>query len=400
MNQSYFWKNEKIALRIIEDKDASTFYEILKDTTLRRQAEGGIALPSTVEKAEGMVLYAKEMTKEGKELWFAVLDTENRMVGYAILGYIEEKDGSAQCDVTIFPAYRRKGYGKSTFDILLRYAFLERRLHKVNCFVMEGNEEGIAFLDAIGFTLEAKRSDMFYHHGKYYAQYYYGITDLEYRTPSKEKGKLCLESSLGLVQSTQNDFQNLLKERPYFWQYDEILIRDMTEQDYYQNREMLFASQDSRFYDNEVKLPMLLDALTEKEEEHLHFEGQDDRIEFAVTTLQGEYVGNINLHSIDYKNGTFSISLYFLQNARKKGYATKAMALIMGYAFFEKRLHKMNICVNDGNEASARVMRRVGCKIEGVWKEQVYYDGQFTNVILFGITKEEFETFIGLGEKK
>ena len=64
--------------------------------------------------------------------------------------------------------------------------------------------------------------------------------------------------------------------------------------------------------------------------------------------------------------------------------------MIMLYAFNELRLNKMNICVNEGNISSAKVMRRVGCRVEGVWRQNVYYDGKYTDVVLFGITKENF----------
>lgn len=395
MKNQYFWKNDIVSLRVIEEKDADTLYEALRDTTLRMQAEGGISLPATMETAEDMVLYAMEMTKTEKMLWFAVLDNGNRMVGYAIMGYLNEKDGNVQCDVTIFPRYRRKGYGKAAYEILLRYVFYERRLHKANCFVMEGNEVGRTFLSSIGFRLEAHRNEQFYSHGKYYDQYYYGITREEFDNSSRRENRVEVvpDSDLGELLEMPEKLTDLFQERPYFWEYNNLIIRDMTEEDYIMNREMVFFSWDARYYDNDVRLPMLLEELTEKEEENLHFGNTEKRIEFAVTDLNDNYVGNINLHSIDRKNGTFSISLYFLKRVRGQGYATKAMALIMNYAFNELRLNKMNICVNDGNEASARVMRRVGCRVEGIWRENVYYDGKYTNVILFGITKEEFNRY-------
>ena len=387
----YFWKNEKVSLRVIEEKDAETIYEALMDTALRMQAEGGVALPVGMETAEDMAYYAIEMTKEGKELWFAILDNENRMVGYAILGYINERNGNVQCDVTVFPKYRRLGYGTATYDILLKYAFFERRLHKVNCFVMETNIAGRQFLNKYGFMQEAKREAMFYSRGGYEAQYYFGITKAEFEGAFKETDNGRKESfDLEEEPYFAEELQGILDERPYFWQYDNVVIREMREEDYIKNREMFFSSWDARFYDNDVKLPMLTDELTEKEEKYMHFGNTDSRIEFAVTDLEDTYLGNINLHSIDRKNGTFSISLYFLKRARGNGYATKAMAMIMQYAFLELRLNKMNICVNQGNLASAKVMKRVGCRVEGVWRENVFYDGKYTNVVLFGIEKEKF----------
>lgn len=396
MDNEYFWQNETVVLRAIREKDADILYEVLYDTALRMQAEGGVSLPITMETAEDMAQYAIEMTKQEKELWFAVADRENRMVGYAILGYINERDGNIQCDVTIFPPYRKKGYGRAAMDILLKYAFYERRLHKMNVFVMEGNEEGRVFLSAIGFTLEAYKTEHFYSHGRFFGQYYYGITREEFENPkdNTDKKDVVPDSTLGQLKEAEEKPLSILKDRPYFWQYEDILIRDMTEEDYMKNREMMFSAQDARFYDNDVKLPVADFDLTEKEEEHLHFGTDGNRIEFAVTDLQGNYVGNINLHSLDRQRGTFSISLYFLKKERRKGYATKAIALLMQYAFDELRLNKMNICVNEGNEASARVMRKVGCKVEGIWRENVYYDGKYVNVVLFGVTKDEFHRFL------
>ena len=390
MNNEYFWKNDKVCLRALKESDADALYEVLCNTTLRMQAEGGVALPVTFDVAADMIQYAIESTEEGTQLWFAVTDNENRLVGYAILGYINERDGNAQCDVTIFPKYENRGYGKSTYDILLRYAFYERRLHKVNSFVMEGNAAGKRLVKETGFSLEACRDAQFFSHGNYLSQEYYGITKEEFE---KSKKGLDFEPETEEV-CKGTKFSGLLEERPYFWLFENIIIREMTEEDYLKNREILFRAKDARFYDNDVKLPVVTKDLTAREEAHLNFGGDGTRLEFAVLNLNGEYVGNVNLHSIDKKNGTFSISFYFLERERKKGYATNAVALIVYYAFFEMRLNKLNVCVNEGNDSSAKLIQRIGCKKEGVWRENVFYAGQYVDVNLFGITKEQFHNFL------
>ena len=396
MENEYFWKNEKVLLRALKESDADRLYDALCDTALRMQAEGGIALPVTYDVAEDMIQYAIECTKEGSQLWFAVVDKENRLVGYAILGYINERDGNAQSDVTIFPKYREMGYGKSTYDILLRYAFYERRLHKVNTFIMEGNEQGRKSVLDAGFSLEAHRTDQFYSQGRYFCQDYYGITVEEFENPEIRKKS---ENVLGDDEENIKNmgmsvkFKSLIAQRPYFWMYQNIIVREMTEEDYLKNREIYFLSKDARYYDNDVKLPLVADELTQKEEEHLHFGGDGTRLEFAIVNLEGEYVGNVNLHSIDRKNGTFSVSFYFLSRERKKGYASNAVALIVYYAFNELRLNKLNVCVNEGNEDSARLIQKIGCKPEGIWRENVFYDGKYVNVELYGLTREQFNEF-------
>ena len=58
------------------------------------------------------------------------------------------------------------------------------------------------------------------------------------------------------------------------------------------------------------------------------------------------------------------------------------------------RLNKLNVCVNEGNDSSAKLIQRIGCKKEGVWRENVFYAGQYVDVNLFGITKEQFHNFL------
>ena len=55
MNQEYFWNNEKVTLRALKESDTDNLYRELCDTTLRMQAEGGIALPVTYDVAEDMI---------------------------------------------------------------------------------------------------------------------------------------------------------------------------------------------------------------------------------------------------------------------------------------------------------------------------------------------------------
>lgn len=400
MENEYFWKNEKVLLRALKESDADRLYDALCDTSLRMQAEGGIALPVTYDVAEDMIQYAIEMTKNESQLWFAVVDKENRLVGYAILGYLDERNGNAQCDVTIFPKYREMGYGKSTYDILLRYAFYERRMHKVNAFIMEGNEDGRSNVLDAGFSFEAHRKDQFFSHGKYFSQDYYGMTRKEFENPGM-KGNLESVSendSVAKYAEVTKKLKSLWEERAYFWMYENILVREMTKEDYLKNREILFMSKDARFYDNDVKLPPISSELTQKEEEHLSFGGDGTRLEFAIVNLEGEYVGNVNLHSIDQKNGTFSMSFYFLKKERNKGYATNAVALIVYYAFNELRLNKLNVCVNEGNDASEKLIQKIGCKPEGIWRENVFYDGKYVNVMLYGMTRKEFNDYLKCAE--
>lgn len=115
-----------------------------------------------------------------------------------------------------------------------------------------------------------------------------------------------------------------------------------------------------------------------------------NRLMFTIENLNSENVGGINLNSIDEKNGTFSIGIQIDRDHRGKGYGTRAVNILLKYAFFERRLNKFNDYVLEGNEASAAIMKKVGCVQEGVRRQVFYTNGRYFDSILFGLTKDEY----------
>ena len=111
---------------------------------------------------------------------------------------------------------------------------------------------------------------------------------------------------------------------------------------------------------------------------------------FIIEDLEGKSVGEINLSSIDERNGTFSIGISMDTENRGMGYGTRAMKILLKYAFLERRLNKFDAYVLEGNDASANMMKKLGCMQEGVRRQAVYISGKYMDYILFGLTKDEF----------
>ncbi|WP_432666945.1 GNAT family protein [Wukongibacter baidiensis] len=177
----------------------------------------------------------------------------------------------------------------------------------------------------------------------------------------------------------------------YFWQDELVRLRSIQDNDweaYYYNR---FDTSARRLLNCEVELPP-----TEKEargfvENFIDFTPGKGRLMFTIENNDGENVGAINLNSIDEKNGTFSIGMQIDRDHRGKGYGTSAMRIVLRYAFFERRLNKYYGHVLEGNIASAKMMKKLGCVNEGRRRQMIYSNGKYHDEILFGITKEEFE---------
>ena len=176
----------------------------------------------------------------------------------------------------------------------------------------------------------------------------------------------------------------------YYWQNDLVRLRALKEEDweeaYYNN----FDSKARTMLQYELELPPVIEEAKEGNSQFVGFKPGTGRLMFGIETLAGEYVGSFNLNAIDEKNGTFSIGMQIGVGHRGKGYGTAAMRILMGYAFFERRLNKYNGSVIKWNVGSATMLKKLGCVQEGIRRQNIFTDGRYVDEILFGLTKEDF----------
>jgi RimJ/RimL family protein N-acetyltransferase len=115
-----------------------------------------------------------------------------------------------------------------------------------------------------------------------------------------------------------------------------------------------------------------------------------DAVAFVAT--DGETpVGMVELQPIDWEKGVAEVGVWIAATQQGNGYATEAMRLVVDYAFDQLRLHKVRTEVFDFNEASRRLMDRVGFEREGVLREEDYVDGRYVDVHRYGLLESERE---------
>jgi len=180
------------------------------------------------------------------------------------------------------------------------------------------------------------------------------------------------------------DFKN------YYWQNELVRLRAVQPEDWEQHYLNMFDSKARRLLQDEIELPPTIDNEKMSAEGFSNFKNDTGRLMFTIENLNGDNVGAFNLNSIDEKNGTFSIGMQIGQEHRGKGYGTAAMRILLKYAFFERRLNKMNNGTLEGNIASITMLKKLGCLQEGIRRQQVYTNGKYYDTILFGLTKEDF----------
>jgi RimJ/RimL family protein N-acetyltransferase len=112
---------------------------------------------------------------------------------------------------------------------------------------------------------------------------------------------------------------------------------------------------------------------------------------FEIEALaSGELVGTIDTHECDARAGTFGYGISVREQYRGKGFASEAILLVLRYYFLERRYQKCNVGVFDFNDASIRLHERLGFELEGRRRRHTYTGGAYHDLLLFGMTIEEF----------
>jgi len=119
-------------------------------------------------------------------------------------------------------------------------------------------------------------------------------------------------------------------------------------------------------------------------------ESRNDEFFFAIENAEGQLAGVINTHSCDRRVGSFKYGVSVAPAFRGRGYATEAVLLVLRYFFDELRYQKATAEVYAYNERSARFHERLGFVQEGRIRRLVFSQGQHFDLLVFGMTVEEF----------
>lgn len=177
----------------------------------------------------------------------------------------------------------------------------------------------------------------------------------------------------------------------YFWQGKKIRLRPLRIEDAEQSFINSLDSTTRQILQLGIELPTSEEVLKAELERFIGCKDVDGVIIFIIESFKMINVGGISLHSRDEKNGKFSFGISVVREHRRKGYADDAIRILLRYGFLERRYQKCNSACADSNEASIRLHKKLGFIEEGRRRRQWYYNGEYHDDILFGLTREEFD---------
>ncbi len=177
----------------------------------------------------------------------------------------------------------------------------------------------------------------------------------------------------------------------YFWQGEKVRLRPLTLDDAEQGFLASLDSPSRQVLQLGVELPSSVELQRAKLEKYAGCRDADGVILFAYETLAGVTVGGISLHSRDQKNGVFSFGIVTYREHWGHGYAVDAARILLKYGFWEQRYQKCNSACIHTNTASIRLHQKLGFVQEGRRRRVVFFNGEYYDDVLWGLTREEFD---------
>ncbi|KEJ01392.1 acetyltransferase [Clostridium botulinum A2B7 92] len=177
---NYFWQQNGVRLRAMQPEDWNGHYYNRFDTLARRLLNYEVELPPTLDESRKFADTFTDFKLEMGRAMFIIETLDGINVGILNLNSIHERNGTFSIGMQVDKDYRGKGYGTEAMRILLRYAFLERRLNKFNASVLDGNIGSATMLKKLGCQQEGIRRQVVYTDGQYMDEILFGLTKDEF----------------------------------------------------------------------------------------------------------------------------------------------------------------------------------------------------------------------------
>ena len=114
---------------------------------------------------------------------------------------------------------------------------------------------------------------------------------------------------------------------------------------------------------------------------------------FIIEKKDGSKIGFIAHFFVLHPAGKLlEIGYSLVPSERGKGYCTEATQLIVDYLFLSKETPCIQASTHVKNVASQRVLEKVGFKKEGTMRKRLYIRGEWTDMVIFSILREEWKT--------
>jgi len=173
-------------------------------------------------------------------------------------------------------------------------------------------------------------------------------------------------------------------KKDVFLRGDQVSLRILNEKDIDGNYAGWLNDPEITAYNSHGRFPMTIDKLKEFVK---YAYGSNSSLVFAVIdNNNNEHIGNISLQSISWVDRNAEIA--FLLGEKKywgKGVMYEAGKLLIDHGFNSLNLHRIHCGTSSENVGMQRLAEKLGMIREGARKEAIYKNGQYYDIVEFGI---------------
>ena len=113
---------------------------------------------------------------------------------------------------------------------------------------------------------------------------------------------------------------------------------------------------------------------------------------FIIEKKDGAKIGSIShFNMLAPYAKMLEIGYALVPSERRKGYCTEATQLMVDYLFLSKDIARIQATTHFGNVASQKVLEKSGFKREGTLRKAVQSRGEWTDLVVFSILREEWK---------
>ena len=117
-----------------------------------------------------------------------------------------------------------------------------------------------------------------------------------------------------------------------------------------------------------------------------------DFYDWAIIDLESRrMIGTCGFARIDAENDSAELGYVLNPDFWGKGYAAESADLVIKFGFEELGLNRIEARFMQGNDASLRVMEKLGMSFEGYHKDAIFVKGSYRTVGYCAITRNEFK---------
>jgi RimJ/RimL family protein N-acetyltransferase len=180
MNTSPLFVGARIRLTAPRPEDSHTWARWYESSDFARQFDSSAAYPRSASSVGSLT---DGMNRDRTSFQFAIrlIDSDD-MIGHIEIDSIQWNNRVGWVAIAIGDArYQGHGYGYEAMQLLMRFAFHELNLHRLQLTVFSYNTRAIHLYEKLGFQREGVFREALLRDGQHHHMLLYGLLDREWR---------------------------------------------------------------------------------------------------------------------------------------------------------------------------------------------------------------------------